>query len=268
MRSRIFFFGVASFWLVMNFLLFRSQWGEHTGFGSSVPVETVWNRILTAPDNSTLDIYHRGERVGLGRWEVGAANSPLISSKILAQDYRPGQVAPKLTGYGLSFEGSGIISNSNHVKFRCTLALDTNKMWQDIELRFNMRPQLWDIHAVAAQQTVAIKVSDENGAWDKTMKFSELQDPQALLGDFGDPFTVGLLSLNRNLLGGAGSVMRWEAREDRIHFGQSNLRVYRLDSLILGQRVEIMVSRIGEILRLDLPFNISLRNQALSPSSN
>ncbi|MGD1084372.1 MAG: hypothetical protein ABSA47_06405 [Verrucomicrobiota bacterium] len=266
MRSRLFFFGVTTFWLVMNFLLFRSQWGAHNGFGNSVPVTSVWDKILTAPDNSALEIYDRQERIGFGRWEAGTADSPLISSKILAQDYRPGQTAPALTGYGLSFDGSVQFFVTNHVRFQISLALDTNKVWQEFSLRATMRPQSWEIHAVAALQTVQIKVNDDSGAWEKTMKFSDLQDPQTLLGDFADPMILGLLGLNHNLLGGAGAAIQWEAREDRMQFGQANLRVYRLDSLFLGQRVEVIVSRIGEILRLDLPFDISLRNQALLPA--
>jgi hypothetical protein len=268
MRSRIFFIGVTAFWVLMNVLLFRSQWGGHTGFGNSIPIETVWNKILTAPDNSTLDVFNKGEMVGLARWEVGAANSPQISSKILAQDYRPGQAAPKPSGYGLSLEGSGMINGTNHVKFLCTLALDTNKVWQDFKLRVNMKPQIWDVRAVASLQTVVVNASDDDGVWDKTFSLSDLQDPQSVLGDFADPVTLGLLGMNRHLLDGKGPGLQWEAREDRINFGRSNLRVYRLNSLFLGQRIEVIVSRIGEILRVELPFNISLRNQALTPPIN
>jgi hypothetical protein len=266
MRSRLFFFGVTAFWLLMNFLLVRSQWGGHDSFGNSVPIATVWDKILTAPDNSSLEIYDHKQRIGLGRWEVGTADSPLISSKVLAEDYRPGQETPKLTGYGLTFDGSGQFYVTNHIRFQISLMLDTNKVWQEFKLRASMRPQILEIHALAARQTVEIKVNDETGPWEKTFKFSDLQDPQSLLGDFTDPMTVGLLGLNRNLLSASGAAMQWEAREDRMNFGQASLRVYRLDSLFLGQRVEVIVSRIGEILRMDLPFDITLQNQALGPS--
>jgi hypothetical protein len=268
MRSRIFFVLVTAFWLVMNYLLFRSQWGGHSSFGNTVPLDMVWNKILTAPDNSTLDILSKDERIGLGRWEVGAANSPFISSKILAQDYQPGQMTQKPTGYGLSFEGSGAIDYTNRFKFQCTLELDTNKVWTDCTLRVTMKPQVWDIRLVAAQQLVMLKVTDGSGGWEKVIRFGELQDPQALLEEFGDPVTAGLISANRNLFNGKGPGLTWEAREDRMNFGQSVLRVYRLSSLFMGQRIEIIVSRIGEILRVELPFNIVLRNQALTPSKN
>ena len=202
----------------------------------------------------------------LGAGKPGLSDSPMISSKILSLDYQPGQVAPTPTGYGLSFDGSAQFYVTNHVRFQLSLALDTNKVWQEFDLRATMRPQSWEIHALASVQTVQLKVNDASGPWEKTLKFSDLQDPQALLGDFADPMLLGLLGLNRNLLGGTGPGIHWEAREDRIQFGQANLRVYRLDSLFLGQPIEVIVSRVGEILRLDLPFDFSLQNQALVPA--
>jgi hypothetical protein len=268
MRSWIFFLGVTTFWLVMNGLLYRSQWAGHSGFGSSVPVEAVWDKILTAPDNSSLDIYDHDEKIGFGRWGAGTAESPLISSKVLSTDYRPGGVAPKLTGYGLSFEGSAQIRASNHVRFQTSLALDTNKVWQDFRFRASLRPNAWELHASAANQTVSLKVNEGGESWDRTLKFSELQDPQALLGDLADPLTLSFLGLDRSLPGGLGAAMRWEAHEDRVAFAQSKLRVYRLETFFLGQRIEVIVSRIGEILWVNLPFNLSLRNQAISPYNN
>ena len=44
MRYRIFFAAIAGFWLVMNFLLWRSQSGAHSQIGSAVPVEVVWGQ--------------------------------------------------------------------------------------------------------------------------------------------------------------------------------------------------------------------------------
>ena len=56
MRSRLFFLGVTVFWLTMNVLLWRAQVAGHSPFGSALPAEAVWDKILTAPDNSNLDI--------------------------------------------------------------------------------------------------------------------------------------------------------------------------------------------------------------------
>ena len=53
-----------------------------------------------------------------------------------------------------------------------------------------------------------------------------------------------------------------------VKLGGASMRAYRLDAFILGQRVEIYVSRVGEILRVDLPRGISLRSQALNTAGN
>ena len=52
MRPRLFLLGVTVFWLAMNYLLWQSQYGGHSLFGSALPAEVVWDKILNAPDNS------------------------------------------------------------------------------------------------------------------------------------------------------------------------------------------------------------------------
>jgi len=268
MRSRLFFLGVTVFWLSMNYLLWRSQTGGHSAFGSALPAEAVWDKILTAPDNSDLDIYDHEVKTGLGHWTAGLADSPLISGKILAAEYRPDGLEQKLTGYTLSFEGTLLYKNSNHVRFQIAFALDTNKVWQDFRFRAAMPPRSWDVHAQAAAEKIALKVSEGGASLDKTWTFAELRDPQALFGEVGGAFALGVLGLNQSLPGVARQGIEWEAHEDRIKLGNTTVRAYRLDAFILGQRVEIFVSRVGEILRVDLPRNISLRNQALLPANH
>ena len=41
------------FWLVMNGLLWRSEFGSGNKTGSTVPTSLVWEKILTAPDDSS-----------------------------------------------------------------------------------------------------------------------------------------------------------------------------------------------------------------------
>jgi hypothetical protein len=268
MRSRFFFVGVTIFWLGMNCLLWRSQTGGHNPFGSSLPADAVWDKILTAPDNSELAIYDHDVNTGLGHWTAGLADSPLISSRILAAEYHPAGPEQKLTGYSLNFEGTLLYKNTNHVRFQISFALDTNKVWQDFRFRATMRPRSWDVHAMAPSQKISLKITEGETAWDKTWTFAELRDPQALFGEVGGAFALGVLGLDQSLPGIAKQGIEWEAHEDRMTLGNTTVRAYRLDAFILGQRVEIFVSRVGEILRVDLPRKISLRNQALSPGSN
>jgi len=63
MPARLTFFAIAAFWLTMNFLLWRSEYGAR-GSEVSVPMDLVWRKILTAPDASTLNVYQNGERSG------------------------------------------------------------------------------------------------------------------------------------------------------------------------------------------------------------
>jgi hypothetical protein len=268
MRPRLFFLAVTVFWLSMNFLLWRSQAGGHSAFGSALPAEAVWDKILTAPDNSDLNIYDHEVKTGFGHWSAGLADSPLLSSKILDAEYHPGGPDQKPAGYTLSFEGSLLYKGSNHARFQIAFALDTNKVWQDFRFRASMRPRAWDVHALAPAQTISLKINEGETTWDKTWTFAELRDPQALFGEVGGAFALGVLGLDQSLPGVARQGIEWEAHEDRMKFGATTVRGYRLDAFILGQRVEIFVSRVGEILRVDLPRKISLRNQALSLPSN
>ena len=267
MRARLFFSGVTVFWLCMNFLLWRSQIAGHSIFGSALPAEAVWDKILNAPDNSTLAVYDHEVKTGVGHWNAGLAESALISSKILAAEYQPGSQEQKLTGYTLSFEGSLLYKMSNHVSFQIAFALDTNKVWQDFRFHAVMRPRSWDFHALAAAQKVTLKISEGATTMDKTWSFAELRDPQALFGEVGGAFALGVLGVDQGLPGLSRQGVEWEAHEDSIRLGGVSVRAYRLDAYILGQQVEIFVSRVGEILRVNLPRKITLRNQAFIPAS-
>src|SRR4051812_7984549 len=63
MIPRAIFISIATFWVVMNVLLWRSEYGVRHG-GTPVPVDLVWRKILTAPDASALTIYQNGHRSG------------------------------------------------------------------------------------------------------------------------------------------------------------------------------------------------------------
>ena len=62
MISRVSFWTIAAFWVVMNALLWRVEYGS--GSGASVPVDFVWRKILTAPDPSSLTVYQDGKKTG------------------------------------------------------------------------------------------------------------------------------------------------------------------------------------------------------------
>jgi hypothetical protein len=267
MRSRIFFLAIVCFWLAMNYLLWRSQWGAHSRIGSAVPVAVVWEKILAAPDSSSLDIYDHDKKIGICHWIANVGNSPLASNKILADDYAPDGLAEQVTGYSLAFEGNATLSNSIRLRFEASLDLSTNRAWQNFHLRVSMRPRLWDLRAAAAAEKVVLKMEDHGVSWQKTLSFSDLRDPDALLSDFGGTALLSLLAgagltPSKESLSGLAGSMDLQAHEDWMQFGHSKVRVFRLETVFLGRHVYLFTSRVGEILWVELPDNITLRNEA------
>jgi len=252
----------------MNFLLWRSQWGAHSRIGNEVPVEIVWNKILTAPDDSSLEIYDHTNKLGNCHWTANIGNSPLTDNKRISEDYTPDTTAEPVRQYTLNLDGNTLLSDSNRVRFDLSLVLSTNRQWQNFHLNVRLRPTSWDLRADAAAEKVAIKMEDDRGTWEKTLSFSDLRDPSALLGDLGGASALGLLSsvlpLQKDSLSEVASGIRWQAHEDWINFGHTKARAYRLETEIFGRHIYIFVSRVGEILCVEFPNKITLRNDAFS----
>jgi hypothetical protein len=270
MSSRIFFAAIAGFWLVMNFLLWRSQSAAHSQIGSAVPAEIVWDKILTAPDDSSLDIYDHEKKIGFCRWVATAGSASLALNRSLSEDYEPDGLVPQPSGYGVSINnGNTLIFGTNRARFEMNLRLSTNQTWQDFHFTAKMRPMAWDIHAIAAARKIMVKFDDAGGSWQKTVKFSDFEHPEALLEAIGGVDALGLagaanLSLQKETVTQAAAGMQWEAHEDWMQFGHSRMRVYRLETAILGQHIYIFTSRAGEILWVEAPDKLTLRNEAFS----
>jgi hypothetical protein len=55
--------------------------------------------------------------------------------------------------------------------------------------------------------------------------------------------------------------LQWEARQDWLKVGSARLRCYRLHTRLLEKyRAVVYVSRVGEILRVELPDGYVLQN--------
>jgi hypothetical protein len=267
MRSRIFFALIAGFWLVMNVLLWRSQSAAHSEIGSEVPPEIVWDKILTSPDNSTLEIYDHDQKIGFCHWVATVGGATQAFNQTLSEDYAPEGLMPQPSSYELTVEGNSEIFTTNHIRFEAQLRLSTNQTWQDFHWSAKIRPLSWDIHAIDAAQRVSIKVNDDGAIWQKTFKFSDFQHPEALLESFGIEGSLGLagsavLPLLKDPVSQAA--LHWKAHEDWMQFGHSKVRVYRLETEFLGQHLYIFTSRAGEILWVEAPNKLTMRNEAFS----
>ena len=271
MLYRVFFVGVLAFWLMMNGLLLRSQLSGRNQIGDSVPVDAVWQKILTAPDISNMDIYDHEKKIGFCSWVANVGESQLASGKIQSEDYLPEGMIEQPTGYSLKFQGNAFLfSATNRTGFDATLMLSTNREWKDLRVRVNARPITWDIHAIAAARKVALKYDSGEGIWQKTFSFADLQKPETVFKDFAESFdlgalgTIGLPLLQKDSMSALALQVKWEAHDDRMRFGHSRVRVYCLETRLLGQHVYVYISRVGELLWVELPGNITLRNEAFS----
>ena len=130
MAARIFLMLVTAFWLVMNVLLWRAEFGRGPDSLSEVPVETVLDRLLSAPDQSVLVVRHRGESLGLLSWRPSVTETQ-PASEVEAEP--EGMVTA--TGYNLEVDLNLTGGNpSDRWRVAIRAELDTNRVWQELSL--------------------------------------------------------------------------------------------------------------------------------------
>ena len=102
---RIAFVGIAAFWVTMNVLLWRAEFGSAKAAASTIPVARVWQKVLTAPDSSALEMYQHGKRIGYCRW-VANAGEELATGRVHTEDVAPEGMVRQLTHYTLNLDGN------------------------------------------------------------------------------------------------------------------------------------------------------------------
>ena len=267
MLTRVVFGVLAAFWLTMNVLLWRAEYGAGPALGSSVPAEVVWEKILTAPDSSSLSVFHKGKKSGFGHWVTSVSED---LDRISSTDAAPEGMVRKIVNYRLELNGNIVWNDpADRFRFDSHLTLDRHRNWQEFALRLNFPGGSTELHGAAAEQAVRFTYQDETQKFARTFSFSELENPEALLQEFGGPFVGGLLTeivpglpKDRAALGNVG--LHWEARNESLKLGHSSVRVFRLKATLLDRfGIVVFVSRVGEILRVELPDGIVLVNDQL-----
>ena len=272
MVSRLTFLVITIFFVTMNFLLWRSEFGGRNELPSSVPPEKVWEKILTAPDSSTLNIYYKGKSIGDCRWAPNVAQNR-ANSTIDPDEFEPEGMIKSPSSYDLEFDGSvRIPSLTNTARFNVSLRLTTNQVWQDAFVHVSLRPNTWEARVSSVSETLQLLVEDDNGQWKETYKFADLQKPEFLMNELGGPMSLMLLAAlgpnaggKTNALSALTLGLKWEAHNDWMRFGHSKVRVYKLEAKILDRyKVFIFVSRVGEILWVHLPNDVVLSSEAFT----
>jgi len=257
MISRGAFFLIAAFWVAMNVLLWRTEYGSHNT-GILVPLDLVCRKILTAPDASSLSVYQDGQKMGFCEFSTSVQQE--MAS--LDEDNPPPEGFVARTGYQIHLSGNVAFGNfTNRVKFDGHIQFSPRREWRGLDLKISTHFATVEIHSLAANQTVSVQITDDDGTDSRVFTFAELQNPDTLLrafnGDFGGGSASGLDLPALPPAAGLARSIPWEARRVRLMMGREAVPAYRLETRVLGQPVVIHVSTLGEILRADLPGGVT-----------
>lgn len=258
MTARLTFLGIAIFWLTMNGLLWRAEFGSHGG-DTEIPVQLVWRKILTAPDASSLSVYQNGERMGYCEFSTSVGQQMAT----VDADKPPPEGLAKQAGYQIHLAGNVSLGDfTNRLKFDGTVQFTTPRQWRELTLRITSRTTVIELHSVATNQILHCKITGDGTVLERDLAFEDLHNPASILrafaGDFADvlPGSFDLADLTAIP---AAQGPEWTASRTRVKIGTEAVPVYQLKTAMLGREVTVIVSTLGEMLRVELPGGIIAR---------
>ena len=270
MWSRLTIVFITAFWVAMSALLWRAEFGPRKALGAEVPTGLVWQKVLTAPDHSTLEIRHGTNVIGLCNWRPDVGQEFATGLRMENPEQIVEGMVQHLTYYTLDVDGQAMLPwLPQRAQFRFDLTLDTNRVWRSFRLQVTLRPDVYEISANAAEQEVNLRVNAGGENVERVFRFTDLQNPQKLLAELGGlalPLVLGFMGSMPATNTPAQSLgLRWEAHNDSLRLGKNAVRAYRLRATVLDRYEAVFyVSPVGEILRIELPQKIVLANTALS----
>jgi hypothetical protein len=258
MISRGAFFLVAAFWVAMNVLLWRAEYGSRNA-GIPVPLDLVCRKILTAPDASSLSVYQNGQKMGFCEFSTSIQQEMAN----LDEDNPPPEGLVARTGYQIRLTGNVAFGDfTNRVKLDGRVQFSPRREWRELDLKFSTHYAAIEIHSLATNQTVSVQITGDGETNSNVFTFADLQNPNTLLRVLGENsdggFWTGLKPpAMPPATAGPAQRITWEACRVRLVVGREVVSAYRLETLVLGQPVIIHVSILGEILRVELPGGIT-----------
>jgi hypothetical protein len=259
MTARLTFLGIIAFWLTMNGLLWRAEFGARGG-DTPVPVQLVWRKILTAPDASSLSVYQNGDRMGYCEFSTGVGQQMATFDG----DKPPPEGFAMRAGYQIHLAGNVAMGDfTNRLKFDGRVQFTPAHQWQELNLKITSRLAVIEIHSLATNELAHVKISNDGTLLlARDFTFTDLQNPgtlvRALTGNLADGWFGGF-DLPELMPATEAQKIQWDARRTRVKIGTEAVPVYRLESSVLGHPVILDVSTLGEILRIELPGGISAR---------
>ncbi|MBM3846589.1 MAG: hypothetical protein FJ405_09930 [Verrucomicrobia bacterium] len=259
---------ITVFWLGMMGALVRSEFTSRHSDGIPIPAHLIWERILQASDPSVLVLTLAGsnKRMGSFKWVP-----TIIEQQPAPQDNRDieGMVAG-ITGYSLDLDGNALLQTdfwTNHIRISGRLNIDTNQAWTDFFLQLSVRPDVWVLEASAKEATLRVRSGTPGDPFERTLQLKDLTSPSKVLRELtGGALPEALLNLPAFPSSMGTNSSKIEARRDhRLRIGSHKIRSLLLRATILGhQELRLYINpQSGEVLRLDLPNQISLVNEIL-----
>jgi hypothetical protein len=253
MIPRLLFLLIAVFWVVMNWLLWRVEY-DSRGEGIRVPVNLVWQKILTAPDISSLNVFQGGERTGFCEFSTS------VEQEMAALDESDG-VPTKINshaGYQIRFNGNVTLGDcTNRLTFNGQIEFSPQREWRELNLKLSAHATAIEIHSLAAEQTVHLTITSEGITNRQMFGFADLQNPNTIWSAFVGNLGEWATGLNLPIDSQAPSVLaqniQWEAHLDRLMLGDESVLAYRLETRVFDHPIVVYISTLGEILRVELP---------------
>ena len=257
---------IALFWVVMNALLWRSEFGGKN-VAASVPASAVWERILTAPDDSSLSINFNGKKVGYLRLRPNVSEGPATGK--IASENEPEGIVRRVSEYTLELDGSLVAQAiTRSVRFNGEIAFGTDLAWKRFRTKTLVRPYTWEVTGSAAEKELWVQSTDGESEWIQRFTPDDLRNPQRLATVLESPVLAALLPqllpavIRTNAA--LSLALNWTARYEWLQIGHNKVRIYRLEAKLLDRhRIVVLISRVGEILRIELPGEIKLVNDIL-----
>lgn len=256
MIVRLSFFAIAVFWVTMNVWLWRTEFGADGG-DTPVPLALVYRKILTAPDSSSLSVYQKKERTGYCEFSTSVGQQMAT----LDEDKVPPEGFSTRNGYQIHLAGNVSLGDfTNRLKFDGRVQFSVKRQWQALNFKITSRLAVVEIQSVQTNQIVHVKLTSDDEVLERDLTFADLQNPNALLhafaGNFADAL-LGTMDFSGAESATGAQVIQWTARRTRIKIGTESVPVYRLETRLLDRPITVDVSTLGEILRVQLPGNVT-----------
>ena len=149
-----------------------------------MPLELVWRKILTAPDASSLSVYQNHERTGYCEFATSVGQQMAT----VDADKPPPEGLVKQAGYQIHLSGNVALNDfTNRLKFAGRVQFASVSAWEEVTLKVSSRLTSVEIHALATNQTVQLKINSEGAVWEREVTLADLKNPgslaRALLGN-------------------------------------------------------------------------------------